>query len=162
MSTENRARLEAALASYADYAGDIDEVDFMPPAKTNGTRAPGSAPDLHAAPTMSSPQFDVEIEGPGAPRARQLERRRAVLDRPDQSCAVVLGMPSISRRHLGVELVENGILVTDASSNGSLVNELLLHRSARVVAGAEALLQVGPCVVRVRALGRAASAAEGA
>jgi pilus assembly protein CpaC len=37
VSMENRERLEAALSSYAEYSGDIDEVDFMPPAKTKAS-----------------------------------------------------------------------------------------------------------------------------
>jgi pilus assembly protein CpaC len=45
VSAENRARLEAALARYADYSGDVDEVDFLPPART---RTPGGAEPAQA------------------------------------------------------------------------------------------------------------------
>jgi pilus assembly protein CpaF len=105
---------------------------------------------------MSGPRLDIEIEGPGVHERINLSGDGPFWLGRDKSCEIVLGMPSVSRRHIGVELVENGILVTDASSNGSLVNELLLHRSARVVTGEEALLQVGPCLVRVRSLARPA------
>jgi pilus assembly protein CpaC len=43
VSMENRERLEAALASFAEYSGDIDKVDFMPPAKTKA-KPSGPAP----------------------------------------------------------------------------------------------------------------------
>jgi pilus assembly protein CpaF len=104
---------------------------------------------------MSRPWLDIELDGPGIHERISLSGDGPFWFGRDKSCEVVLGMPSVSRRHIGVELVENGLLVTDASSNGSLVNELLLHRAARVVSGEEALLQVGPCLVRIRVVGRA-------
>lgn len=61
----------------------------------------------------------------------------------DLQCAVALVANNISRRHASVEWTPNGLLVTDTSSNGTLVDELLLRRGARLVPAARTTLQIG-------------------
>jgi len=75
----------------------------------------------------------------------------------DQTCHVVLPSPDVSRRHLTIE--PNGTLyrLTDASANGTLVGEALLHRATFDSPGGLPL-GVGPYVIRLAVLGDPASA----
>jgi hypothetical protein len=36
---QDRERVAAALKSYTEFSGDMDEVDYIPPANTNKPRA---------------------------------------------------------------------------------------------------------------------------
>lgn len=66
----------------------------------------------------------------------------------DDGCDVQLLSSRISRRHVGLEVTPEGIRVTDASANGTLVDGLPLRKAARVL-GPTALLLVGPFRVRI-------------
>jgi pilus assembly protein CpaF len=99
---------------------------------------------------MNAPGIQVELEGPDRRERLTFAGKGPWWIGRDQSCQLVLAVPSVSRRHIGLELVAGGLQVTDGSSNGSLVNELLLQRSARLLPQGRAVLQVGPYCLRVR------------
>lgn len=101
---------------------------------------------------MSVRRLALTIEGPGVSQQLTVPAERPVWLGRDRSCEVTLPLPSISRRHVGLECVDRGLLVTDASSNGSLVNDVLLNRGARLIEAPEVRLRVGPCAVHVRVL----------
>jgi FHA domain len=68
----------------------------------------------------------------------------------DAECEVPLLAPNVSRRHVSVELCPEGLKVTDASSNGTFVNELALRRAVRIVPEAYCVLGVGSHTVTIR------------
>ncbi|HVJ17442.1 MAG TPA: ATPase, T2SS/T4P/T4SS family [Polyangiaceae bacterium] len=102
---------------------------------------------------MSGARLELELEGPNGRERLTLPGAGPWWIGRDRSCQVVLNVPSISRRHIGLELVSDGLQVTDGSSNGSIVNELLLRQSSRVIPDGQATLQVGPYQMRVRPAG---------
>ena len=58
VSMQDRERVNAALKSYTDFSGDMDEVDYIPPANTNKPRAasaPVSKPGAAPAPAPRAP-----------------------------------------------------------------------------------------------------------
>jgi pilus assembly protein CpaF len=57
---------------------------------------------------------------------------------------------NVSRRHVSVEWTAEGLLITDASSNGTLVDGLLLRRVSRLMPSGQATLQVGTFSIRVQ------------
>ena len=67
----------------------------------------------------------------------------------DPQSAVPLIANNVSRRHASVEWTADGLLVTDTSSNGTLVDELLLRRAARLVPGTRTTLQIGRFQIKV-------------
>ncbi|MBX3276289.1 MAG: FHA domain-containing protein, partial [Sandaracinaceae bacterium] len=69
----------------------------------------------------------------------------------DAGCHVVLPSPDVSRRHLTVEQYGYAYLVTDASANGTMIGESLLHR-ATVEAPGDVPMRVGPYVIRLAPL----------
>lgn len=77
-----------------------------------------------------------------------LDATSAVVGR-DAACDVVLDSPQVSRRHLELSLVPEGVRVTDRSSNGTQVGRELVHRSERTVSD-EAELGLGPYRLRIR------------
>ncbi len=68
----------------------------------------------------------------------------------DPQCTVPIIANNVSRRHASVEWTPNGLLVTDSSSNGTLVDGLLLRRAARLVPTNRAMLQIGRFHVEVQ------------
>ncbi len=102
---------------------------------------------------MSARGLEVELDGPNGQERLSLTGPGPWWIGRDRSCQVVLNVQSVSRRHIGLELVPGGLQVTDGSSNGSLVNELLLQRGSRVLQQGRAVLQVGPYQIKVRTLG---------
>jgi len=66
----------------------------------------------------------------------------------DSGCAITLAESNVSRRHVAVEVVSDGLQVTDASSNGTLVDELLLRRATRIIPKCSGTLGVGPFQIR--------------
>jgi pilus assembly protein CpaF len=102
---------------------------------------------------VSGARLELELEGPNGRERLTLPGAGPWWIGRDRSCQVVLNVPSISRRHIGLELVSDGLQVTDGSSNGSIVNELLLRQSSRVIPDGQATLQVGPYQMRVRPAG---------
>jgi pilus assembly protein CpaF len=99
--------------------------------------------------------LELDLEGPGGRERRTLSGSGPWWIGRDRSCEVVLSVPNVSRRHLGLALVSGGLQVTDGSSNGSFVNELLLVRNSRLIPEGRAILQVGPYRIRVRPAGSA-------
>lgn len=67
----------------------------------------------------------------------------------DPSCQVPLLSTKVSRRHASVEWRPEGLLITDASSNGTLVDGLLLRSGARLVPNARCTLRIGPFRIEV-------------
>lgn len=102
---------------------------------------------------MTKPSLDFEIRSTDGLRT---ERR-------DATCPTTLGrdgdieLPAqnVSRRHCTVEWTRDGIQITDTSSNGTLVDELLLKRAVRIVQKSELALQVGGFNIRVVVKGAA-------
>jgi pilus assembly protein CpaF len=66
----------------------------------------------------------------------------------DPTCHVVLPSPDVSRRHLSIEPLQNGLfIVTDSSANGTMVgNQRVRQQSVQVPANVP--MRVGPYVVR--------------
>ena len=91
-----------------------------------------------------------EVTGPAGQRNVTLSGRGPHWIGRDPNCAVPLLATNVSRRHASVEAVSDGIRVTDTSSNGSRVNNLLVRRDTRVVAGDSAELGIGAFLIRVR------------
>lgn len=71
----------------------------------------------------------------------------------DAECEVTLSAHNVSRRHASIELVADGLQVTDASSNGTMVNDLLLRKATRIVPSNIVTLTAGTFVIRIRADG---------
>ncbi len=69
----------------------------------------------------------------------------------DAQCEVELSAHNVSRRHASIQLVPEGVQVTDASSNGTMVNDLLLRKATRTVPSRTVTLTVGTFVIRIRA-----------
>jgi pilus assembly protein CpaF len=67
----------------------------------------------------------------------------------DEACDVQLVSSRVSRKHACVERTSDGLRVTDASANGTLVDGLPLRKAARIVSPNGTLLLVGPYRVRV-------------
>lgn len=75
----------------------------------------------------------------------------------DPACEISLPAPNVSRRHVSIELCQEGLKVTDASSNGTFVNELALRRAERIVHASPCVLRIGSQLVTVQ-WGNSASA----
>jgi pilus assembly protein CpaF len=67
----------------------------------------------------------------------------------DPECSLELPSPNVSRRHVELRWTADGLSVTDASANGTVVNETLLRRATRVIRTGQATLGIGPFQVRV-------------
>jgi pilus assembly protein CpaF len=64
---------------------------------------------------------------------------------------IILPAQNVSRRHCQVEWTIGGLRVTDTSSNGTLVDELLLRRATKFIARPRTILRVGAFKVSVLA-----------
>ncbi len=64
-------------------------------------------------------------------------------------CSVELPSPNVSRRHVELRWITEGLSVTDASANGTVVNDTLLRRATRVIKTGQVTLGIGPFRVRV-------------
>ena len=98
---------------------------------------------------MSPEKLCFEIFGPEGGFQITCDGDKPIWLGRDAECGVVLLAPNVSRRHVSVEDAPDGLRIQDASSNGTVVNELLLRRAARVIPEARAILQVGSYRVRV-------------
>jgi pilus assembly protein CpaF len=67
----------------------------------------------------------------------------------DAACEISLLGWNVSRRHASVELCPEGLKVTDASSNGTFVNELALRRAVRIMPEGTCILRVGSYTVTI-------------
>lgn len=98
---------------------------------------------------MSATILSFEVIGPDGRNQVALDATGALWLGREDECDLVLPSPAVSRKHASVELTADGLVVHDSSSNGTLVNELILKKGTRVVPEARAILQVGPYTVRV-------------
>jgi pilus assembly protein CpaF len=98
---------------------------------------------------MSRQQLCFEITGPEGQVQVTRDSDQPIWLGRDAECGVVLLAPNVSRQHVSVQSTPAGLLIQDASSNGTLVNELLLRRASRVIPEARAILHVGSYRVRV-------------
>ncbi len=64
-------------------------------------------------------------------------------------CALPLQGPSISRRHVSVAWTEHGLVISDDSANGTVVEGEMLRKATRIVPGGAAILGVGQFLLRV-------------
>jgi pilus assembly protein CpaF len=99
---------------------------------------------------MTLPMLEFEIQ---AGRATTREARGA--ERPvtiGREGDIVLPAQNVSRRHCAVEWTVEGLRVTDSSSNGTLVDELLLQRATRVIARRQVTLRIGAFQIVVNAV----------
>jgi len=92
----------------------------------------------------------VSLEGPDGPFALTWAGPGPVRLGREPDCEVRLAYVNISRHHASLELVSEGVRVTDSSSNGSLVDGVPLRRDARILANGRGTLQIGPYRVLVR------------
>jgi len=67
----------------------------------------------------------------------------------DDACDIQLVSSRVSRKHASLELTAEGIRVTDASANGTVVNGLPLRKAARILSCGGGVLRVGPYRVHV-------------
>lgn len=89
---------------------------------------------------MSTPRFDFEIRvGSGVSRESRSAVRPLTIGREGD---LVLPAQNVSRRHCSIEWTGQGIRVTDTSSNGTVVDDLLLQRATRVIARTQTTLAI--------------------
>jgi pilus assembly protein CpaF len=98
---------------------------------------------------MTSLELHFDITGPGGKKSVTLLGPGPHWIGRDAGCALALTENNVSRRHASVEVVPDGLQITDASSNGTMVNELLLRRATRVVSSDSAVLTAGVFLIRV-------------
>jgi len=97
---------------------------------------------------MTRAEIHVEVAGSDGVRSVTLDGPGPYWLGRDSSCDIVLQASSVSRRHASIELVPKGIKISDTSSNGSMVNDLLLRRATRVVMASSVTLTAGVYLVR--------------
>ena len=100
---------------------------------------------MNARPTMEVSVHD----GSGVTRSLRWSSDRALWIGRDPSCDVVLSAGTVSRRHLALELDAGEIKVSDASSNGVVVNDVRLKRGS-VRVGPSVHVVLGEHVVEAR------------
>jgi len=98
---------------------------------------------------VSEPTLHFEITGPGGRRTLTFSGTMPLWLGRDESCEVTLPANNVSRRHALIELVAEGLQVTDASSNGTMVNDLLLKKATRIVPRDSVTLTAGTFLVRI-------------
>jgi len=112
---------------------------------------------------MNGPALHFEISGPDGKRELTLGSTGPYWLGRDEACEVALAANNVSRRHASIEIVPDGLQITDFSSNGTLVNDLVLRKATRIVASNSVTLTAGTFVVSIwRDMNRASAApAEG-
>lgn len=68
----------------------------------------------------------------------------------ETGCQIVIIAPNISRWHASIEQCPEGLKITDASLNGTSVDDLRLHRSSRFVSEDACILLVGSHLIAIR------------
>ncbi len=91
---------------------------------------------------MSYPRFEVKLSSPDGDRLQSFDGRQPLWIGRDPDVDITIPGSIVSRRHVCVEPSPDGLKLTDSSSNGTLVDGLLLRRAVRVV-GNQARLQLG-------------------
>jgi pilus assembly protein CpaF len=101
--------------------------------------------------------FDVSVDMPDGRREqlRVPDVVSLVVGR-DVSCDIVLPSPAVSRVHLRVHALDEGLRVIDHSSNGTGVGAESIH-DAEVILPDKVELRVGPYVLRIASLRSATS-----
>ena len=100
---------------------------------------------------MTRTTFEFEIrDDEGARRETRSADGAVTLGREGD---VKLPAQNVSRRHCTVEWTTEGLRITDTSSNGTVVDELLLTRATRVVPKSKAELRMGAFQVWVTVAG---------
>ncbi len=80
-----------------------------------------------------SNQIVVVVRGPGGSQSFDVRAEEPVwIGRDQEACEISLSGRGISRQHLSFRQVEGAILLTDASTNGTKVDGLLLKGASRV------------------------------
>lgn len=90
---------------------------------------------------MTSPTFDFEIRGGGGVR-----RESRGTDSPitlGREGDIKLPAQNVSRRHCTLEWTTEGLQITDTSSNGTVVDELLLKHATRIIPSSKVELRLG-------------------
>ena len=78
-------------------------------------------------------QFTVQVNGLGNQHSLNIDSVEPVwIGRDPASCGVPLESRGISRKHVSVQRVPGGILVTDCSTNGTKVDGVLLKKASRL------------------------------
>lgn len=99
---------------------------------------------------MKNRCLEIAVAEPGEPwRLVSLPKPTLVVVGRDSACDVVLESPQVSRSHVEVSLVPEGIRIADRSSNGTRVGPELIHETEKIVPH-EAELGVGPYKLRTR------------
>ena len=88
-------------------------------------------------------ELSVLIERPDGTSAERVCAAAMMSIGRDERCDVVLRSPAVSRFHVQVEVISDGLRITDGSSNGTFVGDTLLHAESSVFSGAVEL-RIGP------------------
>ncbi|MBN1656261.1 MAG: Flp pilus assembly complex ATPase component TadA [Deltaproteobacteria bacterium] len=90
------------------------------------------------------PVFDLRLPN-GLVKALSIDDRPALWIGRDAACDVVLPSLNVSRQHVQLKLVEQGVEVSDQSRNGTWVDNTTINRST-VLVRSDAVLMVGDYV----------------
>jgi pilus assembly protein CpaF len=99
---------------------------------------------------MNRQELSFQLDGPGGTQLVRSDAATPAWLGRDPQCTVPLIANNVSRRHVSVEWTAEGLLITDASSNGTLVDGLLLRRASRLMPTGQATLQIGRFEIRVQ------------
>ncbi len=95
-------------------------------------------------------ELTICVRGPGGESRLSLPTGAPIwIGRDKDTCQLPLDSRGISRRHVSIERAEGGLLVTDASTNGSKVDGLLLKKSARLSTWVPTKIQLGEFTLEV-------------
>ncbi|MGE5786848.1 MAG: ATPase, T2SS/T4P/T4SS family [Myxococcales bacterium] len=100
---------------------------------------------------MTHPVFEFEILGSDGARSEIRSAEGSVTLGRDGD--IKLPAQNVSRRHCACAWGAEGLKITDTSSNGTGVDDLLLKRATRVVPKPHAELRIGAFLVRVKVTG---------
>ncbi len=102
---------------------------------------------------MKPDELHFQVIGQGGAGRQELSfpAARPVVIGRDETSDIPLFTSNVSRKHATVEWTLDGLQVTDSSSNGTLVNGLLLKRAARVMPEGHVTLAIGLFRIKVSA-----------
>ena len=94
---------------------------------------------------MKPDELHFQVIGQGGAGRQELSfpAGRPVVIGRDETSDIPLFTSNVSRKHATIEWTPDGLQVTDTSSNGTLVNGLLLKRAARVLPEGQVTLSIG-------------------
>jgi len=98
---------------------------------------------------MSGHALHFDITGPDGKRELTLGSTGPYWLGRDEACEVALAANNVSRRHASIEIVPDGLQITDVSSNGTLVDNFVLRKATRIVPSNSVTLTTGAFVVSV-------------